>query len=105
MRLLQRRAFLQLATSAVAPPALSGVASAEVYPSRPIRLVVPFPAGGVVDLYGRLIGQWLSERPGQPVIVENRVGVTGNLGTDSVVRAAPDGCTLLQTRDRKTGRS
>jgi tripartite-type tricarboxylate transporter receptor subunit TctC len=68
----------------------------EGYPSRPIRLVVPFPAGGVVDLYGRLIGQWLAERLGRPVVVENRAGAGGNVGTEAVVRASPDGYTLLQ---------
>jgi tripartite-type tricarboxylate transporter receptor subunit TctC len=65
-------------------------------PSRPVRLIAPFPPGGVVDLYARLIGQWLSERLGQPFVIENRVGAGGNVGTEAVVREPPDGYTLLQ---------
>jgi hypothetical protein len=65
------------------------------YPTRPLRLIAPFPAGGVVDLFSRLIGQPLSERLGQPVIIENRAGAGGNVGTEAVVRASPDGYTLL----------
>jgi tripartite-type tricarboxylate transporter receptor subunit TctC len=91
-----RRRFLHLAAVAAALPAVSRIARAQNYPSRPVRLVAPFPPGGVVDLYARLIGQWLSDRLGQPVIIENRVGAGGNVGTEAVVRAPPDGYTLLQ---------
>jgi tripartite-type tricarboxylate transporter receptor subunit TctC len=66
------------------------------YPSRPVRLIAPFPPGGVVDLYARLIGQWLSEHLGQPFVIENRAGAGGNVGTEVVVHAPPDGYTLLQ---------
>jgi tripartite-type tricarboxylate transporter receptor subunit TctC len=93
---LPRRQFLHLAAGAAALPALSRMAWAQSYPSRPVRLIAPFPAGGVVDLFARLIGQWLSERLGQTFIVENRAGAGGNLGTEVVVRAAPDGYTLLE---------
>jgi len=70
-------------------------AAAQDYPTRPIRLIAGFPAGGIVDTLARLIGQWLSERLGQPVVIENRPGAGGNLATEAVVRAAPDGHTLL----------
>ncbi len=93
---LPRRRFLHLAACAIALPTVSRVAKAQTYPTRPVRLVVPFPAGGVVDLFGRLIGQSLSDRLGQPIIVDNRPGAGGNHGTEAVVRAAPDGYTLLQ---------
>jgi tripartite-type tricarboxylate transporter receptor subunit TctC len=93
---LPRRQFLHLAACAVALAAVSRIAWAQAYPSRPVRLIVPWPAGGVVDLYGRLISQWLSERMGQQFIVENRAGAGGNLGTETVVRAPADGYTLLQ---------
>jgi tripartite-type tricarboxylate transporter receptor subunit TctC len=93
---MKRRSFLHLAAGTAALPTLSRVASAFDYPNRPIRLVVPFPAGGIVDLYGRLFGQWLTERLGQPVVVENRPGAGSNLGTEAVVRSAADGYTLLQ---------
>jgi tripartite-type tricarboxylate transporter receptor subunit TctC len=92
---LPRRRFLHLAAGAAALPILSRIARAQVYPTRPVRLIAPFPAGGVVDLFSRLIGQPLSERLGQPVIIENRAGAGGNTGTEAVVRAAPDGYTLL----------
>src|SRR5262245_25714753 len=94
MKLHHRRKFLHLA-AASALPTLSGVASAQAYPARLIRLIAPFPAGGVVDLFSRLIAQSLSERVGQPVVVENRAGAGGNLGTEAAVRALPDGYTLL----------
>jgi tripartite-type tricarboxylate transporter receptor subunit TctC len=93
---LSRRTFLHLAAGATALPAVSRFAWAQAYPTRPVRLIVGFPAGGVADLYGRLIGQWLSEHFGQPFIVENRAGAGSNLGTETVVRASPDGYTLLQ---------
>ena len=90
-----RRQFLQLAASAVALPVVSRVAGAQTYPSRPVRLIVCYPAGGANDIIGRLIGQWLSERLGQQVIIENRVGAAGNIGTEAVVRSPADGYTLL----------
>jgi tripartite-type tricarboxylate transporter receptor subunit TctC len=93
---LGRRNFLYLAAGAAALPAVSGIAWAQTYPSRPVRIIVGFPPGGVADLYARLIGQWLSERLGQPFIIENRSGAGSNLATEAVVRAPPDGHTLLQ---------
>src|SRR6516165_2880618 len=95
MKLL-RRNFLHLAAGAATLPFALHVARAQAYPTRPVRLIVGFPAGGVADLYARLIGQWLSERLGQPFIIENRAGAGSNLGTEAVVRASPDGYTLLQ---------
>ena len=92
---LPRRKFLQLVASGAALPAISHIAWAQAYPSRPVRVVVPFPAGGAGDLLARLLGQWLSERLGQPFIVENRAGAGGTIGTEAVVRARPDGYTLL----------
>jgi tripartite-type tricarboxylate transporter receptor subunit TctC len=93
---LPRRQFLHLASGAAALlPAMSRVARAQAYPSRPVHLIAPFPAGGAADLISRLIGQPLSERLGQPVIIENRSGAGGNVGTEMVVRAPPDGYTLL----------
>jgi len=90
-----RREFLQLTGGLLAASSFPGVASALDYPIRPIRLIAPFPPGGVVDLFARLIGQPLSERLGQPVVVENRSGAGGNVGTEVAVRAPPDGYTLL----------
>ena len=94
MKLLRRR-FLQLAATAAVVPAVVETASAQDYPTRPVRLVVGFPAGGPNDILGRLMAQWLSERLGQPVEVENWPGASGNIGTEAVVRAPPDGYTLL----------
>jgi tripartite-type tricarboxylate transporter receptor subunit TctC len=92
---LPRRRVLHLAAVAAALPAMSRAAWAETYPSRPVRVIVYFAAGGGNDITARLIGQWLSERLGQSFVVENRPGGGGNLGTEAVVRAAPDGYTLL----------
>jgi len=92
---LPRRRFLHLAAGAAALPAVSRVARAQAYPSRPVRIIVGFPAGGPNDFHARLMGQWLSEQLGQQFIVENRPGAGGNTGTEAVVRAAPDGYTLL----------
>ena len=92
---LPRRKFLHLSASAVALPALSRVARAQPYPARPVRIIVPFPAGQASDNIARLIGQSLSERLGQPFVIENRTGAGGNIGTESVVRATPDGYMLL----------
>jgi tripartite-type tricarboxylate transporter receptor subunit TctC len=90
-----RRHFLQLAAGAVTLPAFSIVAQAETYPTRPVRIIVGFSAGGGVDITARLIGQWFSERLGQNFIVEDKPGAGGNLGTELVVNAPPDGYTLL----------
>jgi tripartite-type tricarboxylate transporter receptor subunit TctC len=92
---LSRRDFLHATTAAVALALLPRGAGADTYPTRPVRLVVPFPAGGATDLLARLIGQWLTERTGQPFIIDNRPGAGGNIGTEAVVRAPPDGYTLL----------
>ena len=93
---IPRRRFLQLAAGAAALPASSRMARAQAYPSRPARIIVGFPAGGATDIQARLMGQWLSDRLGQQFIVENRSGASGNIGTEAVARAAPDGYTLLQ---------
>ena len=90
-----RRRFLHLATGAAALPAVSRIVWAQTYPSRPVRIIVPFPAGQATDSIARLMGQSLSERLGQAFVVENRTGAGGNIGTESVVRAPPDGYTLL----------
>lgn len=92
---IQRRQFLRLASAVALAPALPNFAMAQAYPTQPVRLVVGFAAGGATDLAARLIGQHLSERLGQPFIVENRVGAGGNIATEAVIRAAPDGYTLL----------
>jgi tripartite-type tricarboxylate transporter receptor subunit TctC len=92
---LPRRQFLHLAVGAVASPAFTKLASAQTYPSRPIRLLVGFSAGSSPDIIGRLVGQALSERIGQPIVIENRPGAGANLATEAVVRASPDGYTLL----------
>jgi tripartite-type tricarboxylate transporter receptor subunit TctC len=92
---LRRRHFLRLAAGAAALPALSHSAWPQAYPSRPVRIMVGFAAGGPADVLARLIGQWLSERLGQPFVVENRPGAGTNIATEAVVKAAADGYTLL----------
>src|SRR5436309_12320480 len=96
MKLPHRRQFLYLATGAAAQTAVSRVARAQSYPTRPVRIIVPFPAGQATDTIARLIGQSLSERFGQGFVIENRTGAGGNIGTEAVVHAPPDGYTLLQ---------
>ena len=91
-----RRTFLQLAAGIAASPALLRVAHADTYPSRPVRIVVGFAAGGATDIQGRLMGQWLSDHLGQQFFVENRAGASGNIGTEAVAKSEPDGYTLLQ---------
>src|SRR6195952_1442799 len=94
-RRLHRRTFLQLAAAGLTAPAFPFAALAEAYRTRPVRIVAGFAAGGGVDITARLIGQWLNERLGQSFVVENRTGAGGNIGTEAVVGAAPDGYTLL----------
>ena len=93
--ILGRREFLPLAAGTAALLALPAVASAQSYPTRPVHIIVGFAAGGPNDTVSRLLGQWLSERLGQQFVIENRTGAGGNIGTEAVVRAAPDGYTLL----------
>ncbi len=95
MKLPQRRQFLHLTAGAAALAAISPRANAQAYPTRPVRIIAAFAAGGGVDITARLIGQWLSERLGQSFVVENRPGAGGNIGTEAVVNAPPDGHTLL----------
>src|SRR5215510_12299515 len=92
---LPRRNFLHLAAAAAALPAVSRVARAQAYPTRPVRIIIGFAPGGVVEIVARLIGQSLSERLGQPFIIESRPGAASNIATEAVVRAPPDGYTLL----------
>ena len=92
---LPRRRFLHLATGAAALAAVSPIASAQTYPARPVRVVVGFAAGTTPDIYARLIGEWLSERLGQPFVIENRPGAGANIATEVVVTAPPDGYMLL----------
>jgi tripartite-type tricarboxylate transporter receptor subunit TctC len=92
---LSRRNFLHLAAGAAALPAMSRLARAQAYPTRPVRLIVGFAPGGGVDIIARVIGQWLSERLGQQFLIENRPGAATNIATEAVVRAPPDGYTLL----------
>jgi tripartite-type tricarboxylate transporter receptor subunit TctC len=92
---LPRRQFLHLAAGAAACPVVTRTASAQSYPSRPVHIIVGFPPGGANDVNARLIGQWLSERLGQPFIIENRPGAGSNIGTELAVHAAPDGYTVL----------
>src|ERR1700730_2519168 len=92
---LPRRSFLHLAAGAAALPAVPRIARAQVYPSRPVRIVVGFAAGGTTDIGARFIGQWLQERLGQAFVIENRPGAATNIATEMIVRAPPDGYTLL----------
>src|SRR6267143_6382155 len=95
MKLPHRRQFLRLVAGAAALPVVSRIARAQTYPTRPVRIVVGFPPGGPGDILARLTGQWLSERLGHPFIIENRPGAGGNVATEAVVNASPDGYTLL----------
>ena len=95
MKLPHRRQFLHLAAGAAALPSVSRIARAQSYPTRPVRLIVGFPAGGGSDILGRVIGQWLSERLGQSFVIENRPGAGSNIATEAVVKAPSDGYTLL----------
>jgi tripartite-type tricarboxylate transporter receptor subunit TctC len=94
---LSRRRFLHLASGVAVLPAVSRIAGAQTYPTRPVRIIVGFSAGGGVDIVARLMWQWLSERLGQAFVIENRPGAGGNIGTEAVVRAQPDGYTLHLT--------
>src|ERR1700752_1938989 len=88
---LPRRRFLHLAAGAAALPAVTRIAGAQPYPVRPVRIIAGSPPGGGIDIVARLIGQWLSERLGQPFVIENRPGSNGNIATEAVVNATPDG--------------
>src|SRR6266567_7406869 len=92
---LSRRRSLHLAVGAAAIPTVSRISWAQSYPARPVRIVVPVPPGGALDILARLIGQWLTERLGQPFVIENRAGAGTNIGVEAVVRAPADGYTLL----------
>jgi tripartite-type tricarboxylate transporter receptor subunit TctC len=92
---LSRHQFLHLAAGAAAVPAASRIVRAQTYPARPVRIIVGFPPGGAADTTARLVGQWLSERLAQPIIIENRAGAAGNIGTEAAVKAPADGYTLL----------
>jgi tripartite-type tricarboxylate transporter receptor subunit TctC len=94
---LPRRKFLHLVAGAATLPAVSRIARAQAYPSRPVRIIVGFAAGGAPDILARLFGQWLSDRLGQPFVIENRTGAGGNVATEAVVQAPADGYTLLLT--------
>ena len=99
---LPRRRFLHLAAGAAALPVVSRIARAQAYPTRPVRIIVGFAPGGTADIVARLIGQWLSERLGQPFIVESRPGAASNIATEAVVRAPADGYTLLLAGTQNT---
>src|SRR5262249_5161093 len=92
---LPRRTFLRLSAGAAALPLASGGAGGQSYPTRPVRLIVTVPAGGSPDIIARLMGQWLSDRLGQPFVIENRPGASANIGTEAALRAPADGYTLL----------
>src|SRR5262245_41168040 len=96
-----RRQFVRLAAGAATLPVVS-VARAQTYPVRPVRIIVGLAAGGVNDMLARLVGQWLSERLGRPFVVENRAGASGNIATEAVAKAPPDGYTLLLVGSQNT---
>src|SRR5262245_56719130 len=99
---VMRRNFLRLAASAAALPAMMHLSWAQAYPSRPVRIVIGFPAGSGGDITMQLIGQWLSDRLGQPFVVENRPGAANNIATEKVVKAPPDGHSLLMVNPANT---
>src|SRR5262249_38994948 len=90
-----RRQFLSLAAGTAALPAVAKIATAQTYPTRPVRIIVPVGPAGASDITARVMGQWLSKRLGQPFVIENRPGVGGNIGTEAGVRAGPDGYTVV----------
>src|SRR5262245_35534034 len=92
---IRRRQFLHLAAGAAVLSAVSRIARAQAYPTRPVRWIIGYPPGGTQDIIARLLGQWLSERLGQPFVIENRPGASGNIATEGVVRAPPDGYSIL----------
>ena len=92
---LSRRQSLHLATTAAALPVLSRIAQAQAYPTRPVRIIVGFAPGGGTDVLARIIGQWLSERLGQPFLIENRTGAGSNIGAEAAIKARADGYTIL----------
>ena len=92
-----RRDILRLAAGAAALPLVPGLAFAQAYPSRPVRMIVGFAAGSAPDIVARLMGQWLSDQLGQPIVIDNRPGAASNIGTEAAVRSAPDGYTLQMT--------
>jgi tripartite-type tricarboxylate transporter receptor subunit TctC len=96
---LPRRKFLQLAAGAAALPTVSRIARAQTYPTRPVRMIVPFPAGGATDAGARIIGEYLSRVFGRQIYVENRSGAGGNIGIEAAAKSPPDGYTLLVTSD------
>jgi tripartite-type tricarboxylate transporter receptor subunit TctC len=99
---LPRRNFLHLAAGAAALPSVSCFAWAQTYPTRPVRVIVGFPAGGALDIVARLMGEWLSQRLGQPFVIENRPGAATNIATETVVKARPDGYTILMASTTNT---
>ena len=99
---LPRREFLHLAAGAAALPAMSRIAWAQAYPTRPVRWIVGFAPGGSADIHARLLGQWLSERLGQQFVIENRPGAGSNIAVEAVVKAPPDGYTLLMVTSANT---